>query len=120
MKRFMIGAIAATAAIAATPALAEGRDRDRIPAASTAAEAWVYSDHNSHYLDYKTSISEAERELAKDLAAADDESDRMEVRAEYERELADADYDFRKEMAERGIRVPQGRAILESEVAAAY
>jgi len=111
MKRIMMAGIAA-ATVIATPVLAEGHDRDRY-VKSTKSAAWVYSDHNSHYLDYKTSISEAERELAKDLADADDASDRMRARDEYERELADAESDFRKEMAERGVRVPRGRVIAE-------
>ena len=111
MKRIMMAGIAA-ATVIATPAFAEGHDRDR-HARSTKSAAWVYSDHNSHYLDYKTSISEAERELVSDLADADDASDRMRARDEYERELADAESDFRKEMAERGVRVPRGRVIAE-------
>ncbi|WP_447727318.1 hypothetical protein [Sphingomonas koreensis] len=76
----------------------------------------VYDDSNHHYLDYKTSISEAKRELRKDLADADDEADRVDAYAEYEAELADADKDFRKEMAERGIRIPTGRVSVETEV----
>ncbi len=111
MKRMMMAGIAA-ATLASTPALADGHERDRWTA-STRSAAWVYSDHNSHYLDYKTSISEAKRELANDLADADDASDRMRARDEYERELADAESDFRKEMAERGVRVPRGRVIAE-------
>lgn len=111
MKRIMMAGIAAATLVSA-PALAEGYDRDR-HAKSTKSAAWVYSDHNSHYLDYRTSISEAERELANDLADADDASDRMRARDEYERELADAESDFRKEMAERGVRVPRGRVIAE-------
>lgn len=84
-------------AITAAPALAHDRT------------AHIYDDSNHHYLDYKTSISEAKRELRKDLRDADDESDRVEAYAEYEAEIADAEKDFRKEMAERGVRVPAGR-----------
>ncbi|HSX53740.1 MAG TPA: hypothetical protein VLG14_00445 [Sphingomonas sp.] len=84
-------------ALTAAPALA----RDRIDR--------IYDDSNSHYLDYKTSISEAKRELRKDLADADDEADRVDAYAEYEAELADAEKDFRKEMAEKGYRIPAGR-----------
>jgi hypothetical protein len=84
-------------AITAAPALAHDRT------------AHIYDDSNHHYLDYKTSISEAKRELRKDLRNADDESDRVEARAEYDAEIADAEKDFRKEMAERGVRVPAGR-----------
>lgn len=71
-----------------------------------------------HYLDYKTLIGEVERELRKDLARADDEGDRMDALAEYEAELADAEKDFRKEMAERGTIIPKGRVTIEPEVAA--
>ncbi len=76
---------------------------------ATAAQAdtryGVYSDSNSHYLDYKTDLSEARRELRSDLARANDQGDRIDAWAEYRREVADARYDFRKEMAERGIDV---------------
>ena len=65
----------------------------------------VYSDSNSHYLDYKTDLSEARRELRSDLARANDQADRIDAWAEYRREVADARHDFRKEMAERGIDV---------------
>lgn len=98
--------IATAMTLLATPALA----RD----VSIAA---VFTDSNSHYLDYKTSISEAKRELRKDLARAKDESDRIEAMAEYEAELADADKDFRKEMAERGVVLPKGTVIVEEDVA---
>ncbi len=70
----------------------------------------VYSDSNKHYLDYKTDLSEARRELASDLRHADDAADREDAWAEYRREVADARHDFRKEMAERGVvirRLPQ-------------
>lgn len=88
---------AAALAVLATPALARDRSKP------------VYDDSNHHYLDYKTSISEAKRELRKDLADADDEADRVDAYAEYEAEIADAEKDFRKEMAEKGIRIPAGR-----------
>lgn len=73
----------------------------------------VFDDSNSHYLDYKTDLSEAKRELRKDLARADDEADRVDAYAEYEAEVADAEKDFRKEMAERGILLPRGQVIIE-------
>ena len=65
----------------------------------------VYDDSNSHYLDYKTDLSEARRELRKDLARANDQADRVDAWAEYRREVADARHDFAKEMAERGVIV---------------
>lgn len=98
--------IATAMTMLASPALA----RD------VATEA-IYTDSNSHYLDYKTSISEAKRELRKDLARADDPSDRIEAMAEYEAEIADAEKDFRKEMAERGVVLPKGTVIVEEDVA---
>lgn len=76
---------------------------------ATAAQAGlrygVYTDSNSHYLDYKTDLSEARRELRSDLSRANDEGDRIDAWAEYRREIADARHDFAKEMAERGVLV---------------
>lgn len=76
---------------------------------ATAAQAdvrnGVYNDSNSHYLDYKTDLSEARRELRSDLARADDAGDRIDAWAEYRREVADARHDFAKEMAEQGVIV---------------
>lgn len=88
---------AAALAVLTMPALAHDRAKP------------VYDDSNHHYLDYKTSISEAKRELRKDLRDADDEADRVDAYAEYEAEVADAEKDFRKEMAEKGYRIPAGR-----------
>ena len=62
-------------------------------------------DHNSYWLDYKTDVSEAKRELRKDLKRAKTPSDRREAWAEYHRELADARRDFNKEMREKGYAV---------------
>ncbi|MFN4095204.1 MAG: hypothetical protein ACK4GG_00350 [Sphingomonas sp.] len=98
--------IATAITLLATPALA----RD-------VATAEVFTDSNSHYLDYKTSISEAKRELKKDLARAKDAADRIDAMAEYEAEIADADKDFRKEMAERGVVLPKGTVIVEEDAA---
>jgi hypothetical protein len=64
-------------------------------------------DANSYWLDYKTDISEAKRELASDLRHSDDENDRERAWDEYRREVADARSDFRKEMREKGYRVGQ-------------
>lgn len=102
MKALLIAATAAT--LVAAPSLA--RDRGRVP---------VYSDSNSHYLDMKTDLSEARRELRKDLARANDAADREDAWSEYRREVADARHDFRKEMAERGvvIRDRRGRVTVE-------
>lgn len=97
-------AAATLAALTAAPALADDRGDP------------IYDDSNHHYLDYKTSISEAERELRKDLRDAKDEADRVDAYAEYEAEIADAEKDFRKEMAEKGIVIPAGRVSVDTEV----
>jgi hypothetical protein len=65
------------------------------------------ADWNSYWLDYKTDISEAERELRKDLRRAKKPSDRREAWAEYHQEIADARKDFRQEMREKGYAVPR-------------
>ena len=96
MKTLTMLALAGTLAAAATPALAGGPKR---------FPGGVYDDSNSHYLDYKTDLSEARRELRKDLARANDPGDRIDAWAEYRREIADARHDFAKEMAERGVIV---------------
>jgi hypothetical protein len=64
-------------------------------------------DHNSYWLDYKTDLSEAKRELRKDLRRAKKPSDKREAWAEYRREVADAGKDYRKEMREKGYAVGQ-------------
>lgn len=84
-------------AMLATPALA-GRSANRDIAAPQ-------DDSNSYWLDYKTDISEAKRELASDLRGADDENDRERAWTEYRREIADAKSDYRKEMLEKGYRM---------------
>ncbi len=91
-----IALAAAAALMIGTPALAH-RHVDRGPAPT--------EDSNSYWLDYKTDVSEAKRELASDLRHADDESDRERAYTEYRREIADARSDYRKEMLEKGYRV---------------
>ncbi|ONF95664.1 hypothetical protein SPHI_21010 [Sphingomonas jeddahensis] len=105
MKTMAALAIAGLTIVVAAPASA-----DRIGG----SRAEIYSDSNSHYLDYKTDLSEARRELRKDLARADDPADRIDAWAEYRREVADARHDFRKEMAERGVIV-RGRPSVSVE-----
>jgi hypothetical protein len=75
------------------------------PATADRYRGPVFSDSNHHYLDYKTDLSEARRELRSDLRRADDAASREDAWAEYHREVADARHDFRKEMAERGVVV---------------
>lgn len=80
------------ALLAATPSLAETRKRA------------VQDDSNSWWLDYKTDISEARRELTNDLGGAKKQADKDRAWAEYRREVADARDDYNKEMGERGYR----------------
>ncbi len=96
MKTMSVLAAAGLMIAVAAPATADGIGASR---------GGVYTDSNSHYLDYKTDLSEARRELRKDLARANDPGDRIDAWDEYRREVADARHDFRKEMAERGVMV---------------
>jgi hypothetical protein len=96
MKTILAVAVATSAIALAFPASAHDKKHWTGP---------VYDDSNSHYLDYKTDLSEARRELRKDLRRANDEGDRIDAWDEYHREVADAKHDFAKEMAERGVNV---------------
>ena len=93
------------AATLATPALAR---RHSGPA--------PLNDSNSYWLDYKTDISEAKRELASDLRHAHGEGDRAHAYAEYRHEIADARYDFNKAMARKGYTVSTGTVTVEDEI----
>ena len=64
-------------------------------------------DWNSYWLDYKTDLSEAKRELRKDLRRAKKPSDEREAWAEYRREVADARKDYAQQMREKGYAVGQ-------------
>ncbi|PCD02522.1 hypothetical protein COC42_14000 [Sphingomonas spermidinifaciens] len=112
MFKPIFAATVAIAAITAAPAAFASDDiaRDKY--------AGVFDDSNSHYLDYKTDLSEARRELKNDLAGADSDADRAEVISEFEREVADAESDFIKEMAEDGVVLRRGRVTVEDEIAA--
>lgn len=94
--RHVLTVLAVTGALIATPAAA-GDKHHRGPAPR--------DDGNSYWLDYKTDVSEAERELRSDLRDAGDEEDRRDAWEEYRQELADAKQDFRREMRERGYSV---------------
>ncbi|MEZ0495712.1 hypothetical protein [Sphingomonas sp. IW22] len=107
MIKPMFACAAAIAALTAAPAAMAG---DKY--------AGMFDDSNSHYLDYKTDLSEARRELKNDLRGADSDADRAEVIAEFEREVADAETDFIKEMAEDGVVLRRGTVTVEPEVAA--
>jgi hypothetical protein len=96
MKIIVALAVASTA-LATAPATAHDR--------KAVHRSEIYDDSNPRYLDYKTDLSEARRELRKDLARANDPGDRIDAWAEYRREVADARHDFAKEMAERGVIV---------------
>lgn len=102
MTKPLIVLIAAGATLAATPTLAGYRQGDP-----------VYDDSNSRYLDYRTDLSEARRELRKDLTHADSPADRIDAWSEYRREVADARHDFAKEMAERGVDVRRAVVTVE-------
>lgn len=94
--------LALTLAAIALPTAASAADRaldDRW------GEPAPREDWNSYWLDYKTDVSEAKRELRKDLRRAKKPSDRREAWAEYHREITDAGKDFRKEMREKGYSV---------------
>ena len=81
----------AVAALLATPAVA-------------ARGELTNDEFNPWYRDYQTDLSEARRELRKDLADADSRQDRERAHAEYRREVFDARQDYQKEMSERGYR----------------
>lgn len=95
----LAAAVAPVAASAHPTTIIVERDRDD--------GLWIApnNDSNPWWVDYKTDISEAKRELASDLRRATDLEDRIDAKEEYRREIADAKYDYRKEMAERGYRV---------------
>ncbi|GAA4769571.1 hypothetical protein GCM10023219_14900 [Stakelama sediminis] len=104
MSRTLIAvAVAGAAMLTAGPAFA--RHATLVRANPSNARS-IFTDSNKHYLDYKTDLSEARRELASDLRRAHDADDRIDAYAEYKSEVADARKDFRKEMAEKGIDVP--------------
>lgn len=94
-------AVVAAAFAVGAPAFAHGGQHGPAP----------QDDRNSYWLDYRTDISEAKRELESDLRRANDDGDVADAWAEYRAELADARKDYRKEMIERGYTV--GRVTVE-------
>ena len=94
----LASAVALPAAASAHPIIVV-RDRDHHLRISP------NNDSNKWWVDYKTDISEAKRELRSDLRRATDAEDRRDAYREYDREIADARYDYEKEMNERGYRV---------------
>ncbi len=80
-------------------------DRDIVVRGGSYRPVSPNNDSNNFWLDYKTDISEAERELASDLRRATDAEDRRDAYEEYHNEIRDAKKDYTKEMRERGYRV---------------
>lgn len=101
MNRIILASLATAATLITVPASAHDRiivDGYRVPISPN-------NDTNKWYLDYRTDISEAKRELRSDLRRATDAEDRRDAWDEYHNEIADAKKDYRKEMVERGYRV---------------
>lgn len=92
-----------------TPAMA---GHDGPGAYESVLRAPIAGVRNNYWFDYRSDIEEAESELRKDLRRAKKASDRREAYAEYNRELADARSDYRKEMVEKGY-VRRGEVIVE-------
>ncbi|MEL6528467.1 MAG: hypothetical protein AAGK01_07555 [Pseudomonadota bacterium] len=101
MTRILLSALAATATLVAGPLAAH----DRIIVDGYRAPPSPNNDSNKWWIDYKTDISEAKRELRSDLRRATDQEDRRDAYEEYHQEIRDAKHDYRKEMRERGYRV---------------
>ncbi|QIG78966.1 hypothetical protein [Stakelama tenebrarum] len=105
-KTLFAFAAAGAALFAGAPAMAQSSVAISAESrADAAASPIVFTEENSHWRDYQTDLSEARRELRSDLRRAHDADDRVDAYAEYEREVADARHDFRKEMAERGVLI---------------
>lgn len=129
MTRHHLPITLAAAILMTAPALAHEPARDRAAAdLALETEAQIVirgdllrpapnNDSNPYWLDYRTDISEARRELESDLRRATDEEDRRDARAEYYREIRDAQKDYSKEMIERGYRVVSFEADADSELA---
>ncbi|MEM9310631.1 MAG: hypothetical protein AAGA34_04220 [Pseudomonadota bacterium] len=102
--RTVFASLAALTAIA-TPVIASAHHPAIIVDGQRGTRVSPNNDSNPWWVDYKTDLSEAKRELRSDLNRATDYEDRIDAKEEYRREIADAKYDYRKEMAERGYRV---------------
>ncbi len=101
MNRTLLVSLAAAVTVTAVPVAAH----DEIYVDGYRAPASPNNDSNKWWLDYRTDISEAKRELRSDLRRATDEEDRRDAYEEYRQEIRDAKHDYRKEMRERGYRV---------------
>ena len=101
--RILLASLAALAAM--TPIAASAHHPTIVVDGQRGTRISPNNDSNPWWVDYKTDLSEAKRELRSDLRRATDYEDRVDAKEEYRREVADAKYDYRKEMAERGYRV---------------
>ncbi|MEP0190330.1 MAG: hypothetical protein ABJP70_06905 [Erythrobacter sp.] len=101
MNRIILASLATAATLITVPAASH----DRIIVDGYRAPIAPNNDRNKWWIDYRTDISEAKRELRSDLRRATDAEDRRDAWDEYRNEIADAKKDYRKEMAERGYRV---------------
>ena len=106
MTKTIATAIAAAITLTAAPAVAQDSEQEgEIIVRADVMDPAPNNDTNSYWVDYKTDVSEAKRELVSDLDRTTDEEDRREAYAEYFSELRDARKDYREEMTERGYRV---------------
>lgn len=103
MNRIVIASLAIAGSLCSAPAFAH--DPQIIVERHRGGPPSPNNDSNKWWVDYQTDISEARRELRSDLRRATDAEDRFDAREEYRREIADAKYDYEKEMIERGYRV---------------
>ena len=104
--RLVLASLATAATLAAVPASAHpDHHRAKIIVDGHRAPVAPNNDTNKWWIDYKTDISEARRELRSDLRRATDAEDRRDAYDEYHNEIADAKKDYAKEMRERGYRV---------------
>jgi hypothetical protein len=62
---------------------------------------------NSRWFDYRTNVSETQKELASDLRHSTDLEDRRDAWEEYSSELRHERVGYVKAMAKKGYRVPQ-------------
>ncbi|MEM1195702.1 MAG: hypothetical protein AAGH57_06325 [Pseudomonadota bacterium] len=105
MRRPLFASLVAFTALAAPLAASADHNPTIVVDGQRGTRISPNNDSNPWWVDYKTDISEAKRELRSDLMRATDFEDRVDAKEEYRREVADAKYDYRKEMAERGYRV---------------
>ena len=109
-SRVLFASLTTAVALTAMPASAHpGHNHDRIIVDGYRVPIAPNNDSNKWWVDFKTDISEARRELRSDLRRATDAEDRRDAYDEYHNEIADAKKDYTKEMRERGYRVKNFR-----------